>query len=71
MLQLDIMLDREILKDPGNRFVADQTVTIWSTNVTTDENRLQLVNYHSSCSQNLDLKNLPIIDETSKIMYST
>jgi len=42
---------------PGTRFVADQTISVYSSKDETTSNLLQVVDYHSSCSQNLDLKN--------------
>lgn len=39
------------------RFPADQIIRVYSSDVTTEENLLQDVQYHSSCSQNLDLLN--------------
>jgi hypothetical protein len=45
------------LTDGGNRFVADQLITIYSDENTADPaNILQSVQYHSSCSSNLFLK---------------
>jgi hypothetical protein len=45
------------LSDGGNRFVADQLITIYSDENTADPaNILQSVQYHSSCSSNLFLK---------------
>jgi len=45
------------LFDEGNNFVADQLITIYgSDNVTDPSNILQAVQYHSSCSSNLFLK---------------
>lgn len=42
---------------PGTKFVADQTISVYSSKDETTSNLLQVVDYHSSCSQNLDLKN--------------
>lgn len=39
------------------RFDADQFIAIYSSEVTTPENLLQFVQYHSSCSSSLELKN--------------
>ena len=45
------------LSDGGNRFPSDQLITIYKTNNTEDpDNVLQSVQYHSSCSSNLFLK---------------
>jgi hypothetical protein len=45
------------LYDGGNFFEDDQTISIWSSNDTRDPNNLlQRMTYHSSCSQNLFLK---------------
>lgn len=41
------------LTDNNQRFEADQFIYIYSSNVTTEENLLQFVQYHSSCSSNL------------------
>lgn len=45
------------LDDGGNRFEADQFITVYSSDDTTESNILQFVQYHSSCSSNLQLKN--------------
>jgi len=47
----------EDIANPGERFEADQTVKVFSSDDMSDANLLQLVDYHSSCSKNLDLKN--------------
>lgn len=45
------------LSDGGNDFVADQIVTIFKNDqIDNPQNILQSINYHSSCSQNLFLK---------------
>jgi hypothetical protein len=45
------------LSDGGERFPANQLITIYSSNETTDQNNIiQSVQYHSSCSSNLFLK---------------
>jgi len=44
------------LSDNDERFEADQNITIYSSDVLTPANTLQKVLYHSSCSQNLFLK---------------
>jgi len=45
------------LFDGGNDFPADQLITIYNSNDTSKENNIiQAVQYHSSCSQNLFLK---------------
>ena len=46
-----------IMDNNFERFPADQTIKIYSSDVTTEANLLQDVQYHSSCSQNLDLLN--------------
>lgn len=46
-----------IMDNGFERFPADQNIRVYSSNVTTEENLLQNVQYHSSCSQNLDLLN--------------
>ena len=44
------------LEDGGNRVEANMNITIFSSDVTTPENVVQSVIYHSSCSRNLFLK---------------
>ena len=45
------------LSDGGNNFPADQLITIYNSDNTADPNNVvQAVQYHSSCSQNLFLK---------------
>ena len=49
--------DAFTLFDGGNNFVADQIINIYKNEDTSDPaNLLQAMNYHSSCSQNLFLK---------------
>lgn len=50
--------EQYILNDNGERFAADQFITIYSSDDTSNPaNVLQAVQYHSSCSSNLELKN--------------
>jgi len=44
------------LEDGGNRVEADMNATIYSSDVLTPANTLQRIKFHSSCSQNLFLK---------------
>jgi len=62
---------RFVLSDNGNDFVADQNVMIFKNNDTADPaNLLQAMTYHSSCSQNLFLKDrfggIQLVDWTNE-----
>ena len=46
-----------IMDNNFERFPADQKIKIYSSDVISEANLLQDMQYHSSCSQNLDLLN--------------
>mmetsp|Transcript_24780 Transcript_24780/g.35330 ORF Transcript_24780/g.35330 Transcript_24780/m.35330 type:complete len:798 (+) Transcript_24780:1-2394(+) len=45
-----------LVEDGGNQVQPNMNITIWNSAVTTPENMVQTMVYHSSCSQNLFLK---------------